>query len=997
MKVIIYILFICLSMNLYSQNYKIYDTKSSKFINLNELVNNTSIYQIILFGEFHGDSIIHSIEYEYFKEFHQKNSNVALALEMFERDVQDVVNEYLASAISEDEFLKRSKPWPNYKKDYAPILNYAKNEQLEVIASNIPRKFASQYIQRGFTSFNDLPPHERDYIVKDFILRTENKYMFKFFETMLGSKDEIYKLNPNQKNILYLYYASQCLKDGTMAESIINFLNRKPNYKVIHYNGDFHSNSFMGIYEQLVDMNIELQDKICIITPSYYEVGKEIIVNDSLKQHGNFILFIPHKKEETNNPPMSNNHFGENYIINHNLNINIIPEKEYIETEDEVTFRNPIIKTASINYLKDLDIEILDINQDYLKYRIEKLDNNFNRIIFDNISIENRFYNSEIGVNEIFKIKFKLKGRIYNPPNETNLIQRHSNSIGIISGVKGEGIYLPGSAYYPKTEKDLANFQAVISIPKKFKIVTSFIENEIEEQNKNIYFVKSSFPIDDLTLVGGEYDIIEKIYDNFTVRIYSSEKNQQNINYLDRVKSYYDKYTNLFGEYPFKYFYIVENFFATGFGMPAYTLISKKLLNMPWVFTSAGSLAHEFVHNWWGNSVFVYYEKGNWCEALTTFSTNYFLNILEDKYNEALEWRKKALVEISSLPDDRRYPVKEFKYQNDIYDATIGYQKGAFIFIEIMKLLGEASFFESLKDFAQKNKGQRAYWSNLINEFDKKAKEKGIALPIRKIINNLISSKELPYIQIKSVQKFKDSLIIEISSTKPITSYLTIKIKADNSEFYEKVLITDTTNKVQIKYYENISEIILDPDYEILRNVYDWEKPYNLSRTINSDPIIILPDSSSKDYKLSIEFINLLKESGYNLRIYNQNQLNDDIIKYNSIIALGSSLNNSIIKENLYQINKYAEINNKSIKINQTDNNIENFIGLFNVDHPTNKSKLMTIIYFDNLSDSKDFKRLFHYMSYSYVLIDKNKIGKPILQGEILPSGYPKSELIYKF
>jgi len=97
---------------------------------------------------------------------------------------------------------------------------------------------------------------------------------------------------------------------------------------------------------------------------------------------------------------------------------------------------------------------------------------------------------------------------------------------------------------------------------------------------------------------------------------------------LNESINYYKEYTKLFGKYPYKSFSVVENFFATGFGMPGYTLLSNKLMVMPWVTLSPGSLAHEFVHNWWGNSVFTDNNAGNWCEALTTFSTNYYYNII---------------------------------------------------------------------------------------------------------------------------------------------------------------------------------------------------------------------------------------------------------------------------------------------------------------------------------------------------------------------------------
>jgi aminopeptidase N len=91
--------------------------------------------------------------------------------------------------------------------------------------------------------------------------------------------------------------------------------------------------------------------------------------------------------------------------------------------------------------------------------------------------------------------------------------------------------------------------------------------------------------------------------------------------YLPATAGYIRMYSDLIGPYPFKRFSVVENFFPTGYGMPGWTLLGQQVIRLPFiVFTSLG---HEVLHNWWGNSVYVDYERGNWCEGLTVYGADY--------------------------------------------------------------------------------------------------------------------------------------------------------------------------------------------------------------------------------------------------------------------------------------------------------------------------------------------------------------------------------------
>ena len=99
------------------------------------------------------------------------------------------------------------------------------------------------------------------------------------------------------------------------------------------------------------------------------------------------------------------------------------------------------------------------------------------------------------------------------------------------------------------------------------------------------------------------------------------ENRQLSPRYLQATQHYLKRYTNLFGDYPFDGFAVVENFFPTGYGFPSFTLLGSRVLRLP--FIPDTSLRHEVAHCWWGNGVFVDPAEGNWCEGLTTYMADY--------------------------------------------------------------------------------------------------------------------------------------------------------------------------------------------------------------------------------------------------------------------------------------------------------------------------------------------------------------------------------------
>lgn len=104
---------------------------------------------VVLLGECHDDPIAHSIEAFVLISLAARRDKCGLSLEMFERDVQPVLDEYLAGLVREGDLLQDARPWANYRDDYRVLIEFAKEVGLPVIAANAPRRYVGAVGRRA--------------------------------------------------------------------------------------------------------------------------------------------------------------------------------------------------------------------------------------------------------------------------------------------------------------------------------------------------------------------------------------------------------------------------------------------------------------------------------------------------------------------------------------------------------------------------------------------------------------------------------------------------------------------------------------------------------------------------------------------------------------------------------------------------------------------------------------------------------------------------------
>jgi len=263
--------------------YKLYDA-DLKPIDYAEVVKRAVKTEIVFFGETHNSVVAHVLELKLAKDLYAaKGEKLVIGAEMFESDNQLVTDEYLAGFFDDSKFEADARLWPNYKTDYRPILQFAREKKLRFIATNIPRRYASMVNYGGFEALNKLSKQAKTYIANFPVKFDPELSGYKMMVKSMGGMGGSGHMKMDPVNLA----KAQAIKDATMAQFI--FGNLKKDGLFYHFNGSYHSYNYEGIMWYIRQLNKDL--KMYSIT-----VVDEENLNqspDSYKHKADIIIVLP--------------------------------------------------------------------------------------------------------------------------------------------------------------------------------------------------------------------------------------------------------------------------------------------------------------------------------------------------------------------------------------------------------------------------------------------------------------------------------------------------------------------------------------------------------------------------------------------------------------------------------------------------------------------------------------------------------------------------------
>ncbi|MGE0088360.1 MAG: ChaN family lipoprotein [Bacteroidales bacterium] len=275
--ILIFSLFQGLSQN--KNAYQIYTT-NGELVTYEKMLSELKNADIILFGELHNNPVSHWLQYETTLDLSQ-SEQLIMGAEMFEADNQDELNKYLKGEIDQKALDTLARLWPNYKTDYAPLVNLAKDKQISFIATNIPRQYANMVFKKGFESLESLTDEEKSWMAPLPIEYDAELPGYKNMQSMMGGH--------GGENLP----KAQAIKDATMAYFIsTSYL---PGNKFMHYHGTYHTDNYEGILWYLKKLKPELK-YITISTVVQPDVNT---LQDENKGKADFIICVDENMTST--------------------------------------------------------------------------------------------------------------------------------------------------------------------------------------------------------------------------------------------------------------------------------------------------------------------------------------------------------------------------------------------------------------------------------------------------------------------------------------------------------------------------------------------------------------------------------------------------------------------------------------------------------------------------------------------------------------------------
>ncbi|MGS4345732.1 ChaN family lipoprotein [Myroides odoratus] len=215
------------------QPYQIYNAKGKK-VTYKQMIKTLAKSDVVLFGEYHNNSLGHWLQLKVTQSLGE-TTKLMLGAEMFEADNQVGLSQYVSGEISEEDFEKEVRLWNNYKGDYRPLVEYAKQNNLSFIATNVPRRYASLLFKGGMEALDTLKVEEKAWIAP---------LPFPYDPELPGYKEMLTMFEADHVN--ENLPKAQAIKDATMAHFIQS--NHKAGNLFVHYNGSYHSNNYEGIF-----------------------------------------------------------------------------------------------------------------------------------------------------------------------------------------------------------------------------------------------------------------------------------------------------------------------------------------------------------------------------------------------------------------------------------------------------------------------------------------------------------------------------------------------------------------------------------------------------------------------------------------------------------------------------------------------------------------------------------------------------------------------------
>lgn len=540
--------------------------------------------------------------------------------------------------------------------------------------------------------------------------------------------------------------------------------------------------------------------------------------------------------------------YGE---IVHQMNVELKPLSNEIFVKDTIRCQAPFRKSLSFKLHAGLVPKLINSQNDKLHFvKTEIIDQQ-----------------SNLQVNEYFidklcdakGIEIFYQGKINHPIKEVE--DPYSRGTAETPGLITEtGVVLSSATYwYPilSNQKDFIKFNLSVKDDLGFSYMTSgekIAENE---------FVETT-PQEEIYLIGARFQQYSEIgkTSNIVMSAYLRNPDQQiAAKYLSVTDGFLDRYNKMIGNYPYKKFDLVENFWDTGFGMPSFTLLGENIIRLPFIINT--SYPHEVLHNWWGNSVYVDYQRGNWCEGLTSYMADHHNAELS---NMGAQYRRDVLNKYTEFVTDKNeFPLSKFIGRFSAASEAIGYGKSLMLFHMLRMKYGNDVFKKSLSGFYNNYLFKNVSYAEIQKSFEMHTGEdltSFFAQWVERVGAPVVSVKNATVSFVDGNYHLKLTLLQDQNSEAfSMQIPLVVSLKGES---LSEVVVVDFNSRIQnydLVFKSRPYHLRVDPEFDVFRKVSVDEIPPTMTMALGAkNTYFILPKKTDIKDEENIAYMKFVKE-----------------------------------------------------------------------------------------------------------------------------------------
>jgi len=210
-----------------------------KILTLDGILEDLKSVRLVFVGELHDEPRHHQAQLAVISALHEAGITVAVGLEMFQKDSQEILHQWVAGTLDEKAFQKTydnnwGYPWPLY----SDIFWHARQNRIPMIGLNVSPDITRQVARKGFASLSE----EQIGQMPEVTCRVDAAYMA-FIRRSFG-------MHGHQGKRFVFFCEAQMVWDTAMAANLLAFLNSHSNHTVVVLAGNGHAWRH-GIPEQI--------------------------------------------------------------------------------------------------------------------------------------------------------------------------------------------------------------------------------------------------------------------------------------------------------------------------------------------------------------------------------------------------------------------------------------------------------------------------------------------------------------------------------------------------------------------------------------------------------------------------------------------------------------------------------------------------------------------------------------------------------------------------